>query len=168
MEKEITIRKALNIKNRLVGEIGDLRNKIMSLNNYIEGQTTENALTDVKKLNEELLNKECKLIELKTKIHQKNAESKTYETITQISEYKSLIDYYTSLRSQTTDNVDKNIYEWDATHTARTITSVDKYRAHISKEQCDALVSELKGKLENAFDTVEAFNASTRISIDLD
>ena len=168
MKKEITIRKALNLKNKITGDISAIRDKIIRLNNYRNGSKTESELTEVSKLNDQLMKKESFLIDLKTKIHQKNAESENYNNITLISEFKSLIDFYTTLRNNTQDEIDIKVYEWDADHSKRIITDIEEMRAHISKSAIDGIIGGLKDKLEDAFDAVETFNASNKISIDVD
>lgn len=82
----MTIKQALKIKNRLIGEINDIQLKMVRYNSISE---TNERPYSTKSLLEEQYNLVNQLVALKTEIHKANSE--VYDKIFLLSELKSLV-----------------------------------------------------------------------------
>jgi len=86
------LQKALKYKKKLAGEIAQLKSKIQSKNSIIEGTTVS---YDVQELHDQLIGKVKELITLKISINKANV--KIQELIYKLSEYKGLINFWSSM-----------------------------------------------------------------------
>jgi len=143
----ITLSKALKIKNRIIKEVNDLQNIVTSNNSYITGN---NPSFDIKESYEELISLRKKLGELKIKIN--TANGGMIDKMVEISELKSHITF---LRSINTDQgqvqasrYDSNVVEKDVIYTAKEIKEKEK---------------ETQKKINKIQDEIDKFNANTLI-----
>ena len=147
--KTISLRKALQVKKNLAGEIAKLKSTIQT-NNSVK---RVNPNVDVKKLHEELNDKIAKLIELKTAITLANIS--IYSKIVTADELKAKIAFYEGLNVQlfsTSFDKDRNIIEVD--HTV-SIGELDR----------NEIVKQLKIDLEAALDAIDYYNSTTTINV---
>ena len=102
---KITLRKALNLQNKLVGEINELGSIIVSHNRYETGRNSLSEKIDVKLKLSEYIKKKNDLISLKIAIVNANANSdgsnSIYGTLTKIEETKSLISFLKGIQTDT-------------------------------------------------------------------
>ena len=86
---KITLAKALNLKNRLVGQISKLQSQITGNNRVKEGREFK---FDAKALLEKYLNITNNLISLKASLAIQNID--IYDKIYSIAEFKSMISFF--------------------------------------------------------------------------
>lgn len=158
---KITLRKALNLKNKLVGEISALGSEINRHNQFDEGRNSISEKIDVRAKLTEYTKKKNDLIALKTAIVNANANASgvdsVYATLVRIEETKALISFLklipcdTAIREQT-----------DYRTSQTTLIAV---KVQISYEEIQTLIKQAEDSLEKLLDYVEEFNGNTRIEI---
>ena len=143
-----SLRKALQVKKNLTGEIAKLRGKIAQFNS----QRNVNKHINVLELVEEFTALTNKLIAIKTALAKANVD--IYEDILVADELKGLIAFYEGL------NTEENGQEYKAGEiiTYSNTVAID-YSAKESK------VKELKADLEKRLEKIDDFNASHYIEI---
>lgn len=157
----ITLRKALNLKNKLVGEISTLGNEIIHHNQYDAGRNSISEKIDVQNKLLEYTKKKSDLIELKTAIVNANAGAKgdksIYSTLVKIEEAKSLISFLRSIPTDTTtrENTD---------YRTNTVTYAE-VNVQVSYEEIQKHIKTAELSLEKLLDTVEEFNGNTKIEV---
>lgn len=152
MSKQITIRKALQVKKTLVGEIAQLRALIVKYNS----QRTANKHINLTKVHADYSDKSEKLIGLKTAITKANVD--IYESIVRVEEIKGQIALYGSLDTSETDEV----YD----HKAEVIVS-HPMTVHLNLTQTNEKIATLKVELETLLDKIDHFNSNTTIEVEL-
>lgn len=150
---EITLAKALKIKNQLTKEITELKNRVVRSNLITE--RVRNAYRSDEE-GRKLTAKVDKLIELKTKISQANAP--IWEHIFGITEAKGLIDIFNQMQIIDQDQIQ---YKPDGSEVIRTT------KPYISEEQKAKLVKDLENSIIEKQDKIDAFNATTKIQFDV-
>ena len=161
---ELTLRKALQRKNRLASDIQKLKNQIRSNNvntkevilgkDGAEPKTIGNDRTiSIDDLTAELSTSITKLINLKTEIA--IANTKIYDKIYTMSEIKSSINFF---REMPTEHGERSGYVRDG---------YEIHDAAIKAEDVSTKISSLEEQLETLQDEVDQYNATTKISVDL-
>lgn len=159
---KITLRKALNLKNKLVGEIALLGSEIVRHNQFDIGRHSISEKIDVKEKLTEYTKKKHDLIKLKTAIVNANAnasgENSVYNNLVKIEEMKALISFLRTIPCDTTtrEHVD---------YRSEKITTVF-VSVHVSYEDIQGMIKQAESGLESLLDYVEEFNGRTRIEID--
>jgi hypothetical protein len=151
MSKQITIRKALQVKKTLVGEIAQLRGLIVKYNS----QKAENKHIDLTKVHADYVAKVESLIKLKTAITKANVG--IYESIIMVEEVKGRIALLGSL--DTSETEDKYV---PATSEYVEVAKV----VHLNLTQVNEKVTVLKAELETLLDKIDHFNSNTLIEVD--
>lgn len=146
---QVRLRKALQVKNRIAGEIAQLGKLIQTNNSHQDGASR----FDVSKLisDREVLVK--KLVEIKTAISKANTE--IYEKIALMAELKSEIQLYRGL----------NTNEGTASSGYGVEAKFIKIVATVNAAMVEDKVRELTLKIEKLQDEVDYFNSTTEIVI---
>lgn len=150
MLKKISLRKALQTKKTLVGDIAKLRVNITKFNS----QRTPNPHVDVNALVSEYQDKTVKLMNLKTAIT--NANVGIYGEIIKAEEFKSQIALFESL------DTDEEGLEYRAGEAIKYTKTVA-----INYTQKMDYVKTLRAELEEVLDKIDGFNTHTMIEVDL-
>lgn len=141
--------KALKEKNKLIGKIKDLEEKLIQHNSYVEGNKviyyTENIFS-------ELLDKKEELCKLKSAIFKANF--KVYDKITLLSEHKSTIK---NLKNMSTK--EGIIYERYSNNEGI------KYFSQIGALAVEKMVLDLEDKIDILQTDLEEHNAITSIEL---
>ena len=151
---KMTLHKALQKKNLLVGEMKDLRSQILSKNRYSE-ETMPSSRLDTVPLMVKLQGISEKLVLLKTAIQQANVP--IYHILQMIEEYKSHLSFLAQIPS--TEEVESRGYG-ENEHNVH-------FYAYIKEEDVRNMRQSLKDELEKLTDEVNTFNYVTTIEVDL-
>ena len=143
-----SLRKALQVKKNLTGEIAKLRSKIAQFN----CQRNANKHINVTELVQELDKLTNKLIAIKTALAKANVD--IYEDILVADELKGLIAFYEGL------NTEEDGQEYKAGEIIRYTNTVA-----IDYSVKESRVKALKTELENRLEKIDNFNASHHIEI---
>lgn len=144
----ITLRKALQVKNRLAGEIGQLNKLIQQNNSVQEGRAQFNVEELLKKRNKKVET----LIKLKTDIAVANTS--IYEFLARLEEHKAQIQF---LRSLPTRSGEYEIgYDGNGTKYANFV-------AHVGATDVEAEVNNISQLIEELQDRVDHYNSTTMI-----
>jgi hypothetical protein len=156
---QVTIAKALNLKNRLVGEKKRLFN-LFSINN--SHRETDKVNYDAKALLEQYEATVDKLIATKTAIAKANTV--IYDKIYRISELKSKL---AELRMVNTNDKDEEQEKTVriAGGNYESVTTVIKHVAFINEVTMDEKVKGIEKEIETLFDAVTAFNYTTMVEV---
>lgn len=149
---QITISRALKLKNKLVSEINKEWQKISQYNSSLQGASMP---YDIKASYEKWTQLKAKLVELKTKIHLANAP--VYEVIFAMSEMKDSCKLLGSLGCSQGVIIDRY---------GRTDTPL-VYTAAISISENEQNIVFLEKKIEELQDVLEEHNASTKIEFEI-
>ena len=153
----MSLRKALQKKNLLVGKIRGLQTLISSKNVFTD-ETPENNREDTKVLLADLVKMRDGLIALKSAVTVANVP--IYPTLARISELKSYIEFLNGISTnegKTTQRVHGFSQE--------VLVMVNK--ATLSEKDIRALKEETEKEIEILQEKVDDFNASTFIEVDL-
>jgi hypothetical protein len=149
--------KALKVKNRLVGELNQLKVELQRENSRRNDNPSK---VDCKSLYAEIEAKRDSLIALKAAICSANAGSPNkdagiYQKIDKMSELKSFINFLAGLPKREGEeltligaNREKLTYQWTA---------------FINQERADALTKELQLEVNKLQDDVDEYNAVTEV-----
>ena len=149
--------KALKVKNRLVGELNQLK---MELQRENSRRNDNPSKVDCKTLYIEIETKRDDLISLKAAICSANAgssnkEAGIYQKIDKMSELKSFINFLAGLPKREGEeltligaNREKLTYQWTA---------------FINQERADAITKELQLEINRLQDEVDEYNAVTDV-----
>lgn len=154
---KMSLRKALQKKNLLVGKIRGLQTLISSKNVFTD-ETPENNREDTKVLLADLVKMRDGLIALKSAVTVANVP--IYPTLARISELKSYIEFLNGISTnegKTTQRVHGFSQE--------VLVMVNK--ATLSEKDIRALKEETEKEIEILQEKVDDFNASTFIEVDL-
>lgn len=150
---KVKIRKALQIKNRLTGEIARLNSQIQTSNQYIEDQPKVFNAATLLGSRQTLVSR---LIAIKTAISIANVA--IYEKIAKLAELKDEITLLRSLR--TNESVDTKVVYGTSNVTKEVKTKVD-----INAIEVETFVSEKEKAIEALQDEIDYFNNVTEIEI---
>lgn len=145
----VRIRKALQIKNRITGEIANLNKLIQGNNSHHEGA----GRFDVAKLLVDRAQAVEKLIAIKTALS--NANVAIYEKIARMAELKDEITLYRSLN--TAEGVQSVGYGVEAKHI--------RIVATVNAAQVEDIVKARTLDIEKLQDEVDYFNSATEIIV---
>ena len=153
----MSLRKALQKKNLLVGKIRGLQTLISSKNVFTD-ETPDNNREDTKVLLADLVKMRDGLIALKSAVTVANVP--IYPTLARICELKSYIEFLNGISTnegKTTQRVHGFSQE--------VLVLVNK--ATLSEKDIRALKEETEKEIESLQEKVDDFNASTFIEVDL-
>ena len=160
---KITLRKALNLKNKLIGEINELGSTISMHNRYDIGRNSISEKIDVKAKLGEYVKKKNDLITLKTAIVNANAGSNgsnsIYATLVKIEEMKSLIAFLKGIQTDTSSR-EQTDYRTEK-------VTVIEVKVQVSYEEIRGHIKQAEEDLEKLLDEVEEFNGNTRIEVNI-
>lgn len=161
---ELTLRKALQKKNRLASDLNKLRSKLRDHNVKVTHvrvteDGTETRIENERKVNITELSTELeatvsKLVSLKTEIAKANTA--IYNKIYRMSEIKSEISFLECV--PTRDGKDAG-YGHDGNYVI--------HEAVLTEEHINSLVKALEEEMETLQDEVDHYNAVTKITVDL-
>jgi hypothetical protein len=151
---KISLRKALQQKNILVGKIKETRALISSKNSYVEG-TPEGSLADVRFLLTVENGLTSKLVNLKSSITVANIG--IYRTLCELEEAKSYISYLCGIHTR------EGAEEIGYGDRVKTV----KHVAQITESEIRALKVVEAAKIEALQEAVDEYNARTTIEYDL-
>jgi hypothetical protein len=146
---QVRIRKALQVKNRLTGEIANL-NKLIMVNNSHQAGTSK---FDVMKLLVERKNTVEKLISVKTALALANVA--IYEKLARMSEAKDSIKF---LRGLNTSEGETEVGYGERSKAVKVVASVNAVMV-------EDVVKALTLDIEKLQDEVDFFNSTTEITI---
>lgn len=154
---KMSLRKALQKKNLLVGKIRGLQTLISSKNVFTD-ETPENNREDTKVLLADLVKMRDGLIALKSAVTVANVP--IYPTLARISELKSYIEFLNGISTN----------EGKTTHRVHGFSQevlVLVNKATLSEKDIRSLKEETEKEIESLQEKVDDFNASTFIEVDL-
>lgn len=155
MQKIITIRKALQVKKTLSGDIAAGRQKISEYNS--QKTETPNVHVDLKVISETLSRNTQQLIELKSAVTVANIG--IYKDIITAEELKGQISFYEGL----------DVVEYYTDYSSLSAERVKlKTILFMNETDVNKKISELKKELEATLDRIDYFNSTTKITVDLD
>lgn len=146
---QVLIRKALQIKNRLAGEVAQLGKLIQANNSHRDGQSKFDVGTLLVKRRDTVL----KLVAVKTALALANV--KIYERLARMAELKNEITLYRNLN--TTEGEEYIGYG----ETSKTVKIV----AIVTAVNVETYVNTLNLEIEKIQDEVDYFNSTTEITI---
>lgn len=152
---QVRIRKALQIKNRITGEIANLNKLIMGNNSHQDGVGRFDVSNrfDVAKLLVDRAQAVEKLIAIKTALS--NANVAIYEKIARMAELKAEIALYRALN--TTEGVQSVGYGNEAKH-IRIVATINAAQVEDIVKACTLVIEKLQ-------DEIDYFNSVTEITI---
>lgn len=149
---EITLRKGLQMKKTLSGDLAKVRTKISKFNSQQEEKVSAHInIADLLVEGEQLL---AKLISLKTAITLANVS--IYSKIIKADELKSEIAFYESLQTVETDEV----YRAGQHILVKCVVGVNETEKQTK-------IKSLKAELETVLDAIDYFNGSTKITVEI-
>jgi hypothetical protein len=153
----ITLARALKLKNKLAGEIKDLKNKIMSKNVILVGKNTDLEIAvnkyDVHKMYVELNDKKNKLVNLKIIINDANRE--IIHNIFTISELKDTLKFISSLDTRE-GLISRGYVESEA----------QMYFSQIDDNERDLIKKKLQNQIDVIQEEIDQHNHNTKIDVD--
>lgn len=152
---EMTLAKALKHKNRVAQKLSRMSDDIRNNNSILAVNDPEVDVTVLDGMRLELVDH---LVELKTAIHL--ASDKIRSKIFELAELKGSIQFYRTIDTQH-GRRPANRYA---------IGGGDEfveYKAVMRKESIDRIVTELESKIDAIQDSLEEFNGTTRITINI-
>jgi len=138
---------ALKEKQKLAGEIAELKRRVQENNSYIVGNE-QNYST--KETLEKLFNKEKELIDLKVKIQEANRP--IYHKIFELAELKGRVLF---LKGVFTDKGIEKISNFN--------TGVIERDCEITQVELDKIIDETKSKIYELQDELDIYNHTTEI-----
>lgn len=146
----MTIKQALKLKNRLVGEITDTQIKMMRYNSVSESNQRPYS---TKALLEQQYNLVNQLVALKTEIHKANSE--VYDKIFLLSELKSIVKHLKGV--DCTDGVSEDDYY------GRRSDSPTIKKSEISVVERDSEIKFLESRIDEIQDELDQHNSTTTL-----
>lgn len=150
---EVTLAKALNIKNRTAGELSRLLGIVSRYNSVREGAKVN---FDIKDTFEKYLATSKKLQEIKTTIAKANVA--IYGKIYSIAEMKSIIS---NLRALNTKEGEEQQFVRYGQAEAKPVV----YKAFLTDADVEKLVKKLEDDINKFQDEISAFNHTTKVEI---
>jgi hypothetical protein len=150
MFTEITLAKALKIKNRLTGRISSLENDIRTYNSVIEGKEDQVNIENLYKI---YLNHKEMLIALKSAIYEGNIGIQ--RSIFEQAEKKGLISFLNSVSTR-----------HGSEHVHSLAHSTLNYVATLRKNDIDSTTKKLEKEVDELQDKIDNYNYTQKIKID--
>ena len=154
----ITLARALKLKNKLAGEIKDLKNKMMSKNVVLVGKNTNLEIVtnkyNVHDMYKEIKDKKSKLVNLKIIINDANRE--IIHKIFSISELKDTLKFISSL--DTREGLVSRGY---------VDSEPQEYFSQIDDNERDKIKKELETQIDVIQEEIDQYNHNTVIDVDL-
>ena len=147
---EITLAKALKVKNRLAGRLAKVQADIQAYNSVPEGQAEQVNVPALMQTREELVGA---LVSLKTAINDANREAQ--RDIYDLAEKKATVQFLVGLNTR--HGPQPPVYP-------STIEVI--YVAALKKADVDALVARLESEIDQSQDRLDQFNHVHRIEVD--
>jgi hypothetical protein len=148
--QEITLAKALKIKNRLTGRLAKVQADIQAYNSVPEGQGDQVNVPALMKTREELVGA---LVTLKTAINEANREAQ--RDIYDLAEKKATAQFLAGVNTR--HGPQPAVYP---------NTTEVSYVAALKKADVDALVARLEKEIDQLQDRLDQFNHGHRIEVD--
>ena len=150
--ENLTLAKALSIKNRLAGRLAQARSNIETYNSVLAGQRDDygKATVDVRAEYARYRKLQDGLIVVKAVIQRANLP--IYEDILQLGELKSVIQMLNGLDTKNGTEPGYNGVEF-------------RYSAVMLKPEALGIIRELEAQIDAIQDKINEFNASNRIEI---
>ncbi len=150
---EMTLAKALKHKNRVAQKMSRISDDIRQNNSILAVNDPEVDVTALDRMRLELMDY---LVELKTAIHL--ASDKMRSKIFELAELKGSIGFYNSIDTQ---------HGKRQSHHFGAGEEYVEHKAVMRKEAIDRIVTELESKIDAIQDSLDEFNGTTRITIDI-
>lgn len=144
------LNKALKVKNRLIGELGRVRQLIRSENSR---RSDSVSTFDLPELQEKLIRLESDFIDLKSQIAE--ATAPISRQLTRLTFLKDSINFYNSIPSRKGVEV---VAYGNSTNPVEYM-----WTSYFDKEAIDATVESLEKEIDQIQDEVDSFNAQTDI-----
>ena len=152
---EITLARALKLKNRLAEKISEIDSDIIKYNRIAEGNDREINVQEAIKKRSDYIDK---LIKLKVDIF--NAGNPIRKQIFGLSELKAEIAFLRSIPTERGKHYRTGIYQEDPEV---------EYGVELTKADIDAMVKRNESLIDSIqFDIIDAHNSNTMIEIDFD
>jgi hypothetical protein len=148
--QEITLAKALKVKNRLTGRLAKVQADIQAFNSVPEGQADQVNVPALMQTREELVGA---LVSLKAAINEANREAQ--RDIYDLAEKKATAQFLACLNTR--HGPQPPVYP---------STTEVIYVAALKKADVDALVARLESKIDQLQDRLDQFNHVHRIEVD--
>jgi hypothetical protein len=148
--QEITLAKALKVKNRLAGRLAKVQADIQAYNSVPEGQADQVNVPALMKTREELVGA---LVGLKAAINDANREAQ--RDIYDLAEKKATAQFLAGLNTR--HGPQPAVYP---------NTTEVSYVAALKKAAVDALVARLEKEIDRLQDRLDQFNHDRRIEVD--
>ena len=146
MENTMTISKALKEKNKILGEMSQLKERIQSYNSVEKGQSENKDYSSVEMIGR-LYAKMDEIVALKTAIHR--ASDKVRPLIFRLSELKTMTNFLRGI-STLTGKSTRGFREESL-----------EYVAEITTKQMDVRLEDIMKEIEQIQDALDAFNVTT-------
>ena len=147
---EITLGKALKIKNRLAGRLAKVQADIQAYNSVPEGQADQVNVLTLMKTREELVGA---LVSLKTAINEANRDAQ--RDIYDLAEKKATAQFLAGVNTR--HGPQPAVYP---------NTTEVSYVAALKKADVDALVARLENEIDQLQDKLDQFNHDRRIEVE--
>jgi len=145
----MTIKQALKEKNKLTKQINSLVTRIQKYNSMEEGSVrTYDPREDMNNLTTTI----SQLVSLKTQLHQAN--TKVYDKIFRLSEYKGLVKYLRAINCSEGKSNESRRFGESATIVKTTI---------FGQVEMDNLITYYEGEIEKIQEELDVHNATTHI-----
>jgi len=148
MTAQISLAKALKLKNRLAGRLAQAVSDIQTYNSVLEEQVSK---VDVKALLAKRVSITAALVELKVALY--NGNLGIQRELYTLAERKGEIDFYRMLNTR--DGIERHGYQ---------NTSVT-YVATVSKAEVDEKIKLLETEVDSLQDRIDSYNHATKITI---
>ena len=147
---EITLAKALKVKNRLTGRLAKVQADIQAYNSVPEGQADQVNVLALMKTREELVGA---LVSLKTAINEANREAQ--RDIYDLAEKKAMAQFLAGVNTR--HGPQPAVYP---------NTTEVSYVAALKKADVDGMVARLEKEIDQLQDNLDQFNHDRRIEVD--
>jgi hypothetical protein len=151
---EVSISKALNLKNKLAGRLAHVANLIASHNSHVEGTKQH---FDVKELLKEYTDKSARIAAVKAAIAKGNADAGVFPLIYEMAELKSRISYLRAVNTREGAEEYSGGYN-QPNKTRNWVVSYDQ-------SSIEKMVQEAEDRLEELQDKITYLNQMTKVSI---
>jgi hypothetical protein len=148
--QDITLAKALKVKNRLAGRLAKVQTDIETYNSVLEGQVGQVDVSALVKNREELV---TALVAIKTTINEANREIQG--AIYDLAEKKASVQFLNGINTR--HGVQPAAYPGQPDY---------KYVATLKKADVDALAQRLETEIDQLQDKIDAFNHRTTVAVD--
>jgi len=148
--QEITLAKALKVKNRLTGRLAKVQEDIQTYNSVPEGQADQVSVSALMKTREELVGA---LVALKTAINDANGE--VQRDIYDLAEKKATALFLSGVNTR--HGPQPPVYP---------STIEVNYVAALKKADVDALMVRLENEIDQLQDKLDQFNHDRKIEVD--